>query len=179
MYDEIFYSDLSQQSQHSSQQDDNTPINMATYPRPRGTGGRMPIGDDNQRYFRHPPAPSSPAPPPPTAGLQPHLQNHSHQHRSARPGHRGAGVFHTPHGKPPQSLEKGSKDSGLSSGSSTHQEGGGAQDHTFKGHHRRMGSQGSQGSHPSVAQWVEQCSNERCRIEGNYEVEVSSMGMSA
>ncbi len=188
VYDEIFYSDLSQQSQHSSQQDENTPLNMSTFPRPRGTGGRMAaVGtmDDSQRYYRQPHALSSPAPPPPTGG-QPHPQhNHHHHHHhcsGAKPAHRGAGpVSHHahPHSKPPQGVEKGSKDSGLSSGSSTHQEGGGAAEdrHAFlqggKSHHRRLGSQGSQGSHPGGSQWVEQCSNDRCRIEGSYEVEVS------
>ena len=190
VYDEIFYSDLSQQSQHSlSQQDENTPLNMATYPRPRGTGGRttaINTVDESQRYHRHPPplhpAPTSPAPPPPVSNVQQHQQQH--QQRSTRSLQRvGHPPHHAPH-KPPQGMEKGSKDSGLSSGSSTHQEGGGGggvadnSRHAFlqhggKSNHRRQGSQGSQGSHPGGSQWVEQCSNERCRIEGSYEFEVS------
>lgn len=151
LYDEIFYSDSRNNSQDLSQsQDENTPSNMtSTYPRPRGrTAVRL---EENQRYYNHPLPASTPATPT-TAANGGHL--------NVRPVHRAV----QRHSSGP--LEKGSKDSGLSSDGSTHQDCMEDSRHVgFTGtpepYHVRMGSQGSHCS-----------SSEHSRIEGNYEVEV-------
>lgn len=145
VYDEIFYSEnlsqnLSQQSlsQNLSQQDENTPFNMAS-----SSSSRPRVRMEDTGH--HPPPPSSSATP---RGKHAHRVLH-HQHKS------------------PQGMEKGSKDSGLSSGSSTHQDQEDRQGLQYRSRTQSQGSQSSQGSQ------LEQRSNGRCRIEGNYEVEVS------
>lgn len=155
LYDEIFYSDSRNNSQDQlSQQDENTPSNMitTTYPRHRGrTAARQ---EENQQYYNHPvPAPTPAAT---TTTATPAASNGGHL--NVRPVHRAV----QRHSSGP--LEKGSKDSGLSSVGSTHQDCCEDRHAGFTGttepYHVRMGSQGSH------------CGSEHSRIEGNYEVEV-------
>lgn len=147
VYDEIFYSDSQLSQQSLSQQDENmSGLNQTTFPRAksRGTGRH---GEEGQRYHRHPSSSTI------TTGS------------GRRPMH--SLVVHPTNPTQQGSLERGSKDSGLSSGSSTHQEHeesrhGIAWRPELQQHHGSLrGSQGSQSS-----------SNGRSNIEGSYEVEV-------
>lgn len=138
VYDEIFYSEnLSQNLSQSQSLSQNLSQQDENIPFNMASSSSKPRIRMEERQ-QHPPGPSSSVAP------------------RGKPVHR---VLH-------QGVEKGSKDSGLSSGSSTHQEQEGVP------HRSRTRSQGSQGSQGS--QWVEQRSNGRCRIEGNYEVQVRS-----
>lgn len=157
LYDEILYSD-SQLSQNLSQPDENMPLTPAyTGVRPRGRPALL--VEENQRS----PHPQSPHP------QSPHLQS-PHPRLPSSSGHRGGKPVHrVVLQQPPQGVEKGSKDSGLSSqGSSNHhnhhdnEEG-----RRPEPHHVRMGSQGSQESRGSQSS-----GSGHSRVEGNYEVEV-------
>ena len=151
LYDEIFYSDSRNNSQELSQQDENIPSNMtSTYPRPRG---RTAVGaEESQRYYNH----SVPAVTATTT-----VTNGSHL--NVRPMHRAV----QRHSSGP--LEKGSKDSGLSSDGSVHQDCCEDRHAGFTGtpepYRVRVGSQGSHSSGSEHGR-IEG------RIEGNYEVEV-------
>lgn len=147
LYDEIFYSDSQLSQQSLSQQDDSMSLNFPTYPRAKSRGGK---GDENQGYHRNPSSSSLAT----ATG------------RCTKPMHR---VVHQTNPSQQGTMERGSKDSGLSSGSSTHQE---HEENRHAGrlpepHRHRMGSQGSQESHGSQG-------SGSGMVEGNFEVEVRS-----
>lgn len=158
VYDEIFYSD-SQLSQNNSQQDENMPLNVvSSYPKPRVRA--VTTVEESQRYQNQH-----------RQGVSSNGAPVSGAHHLKQPAHR---ALH-PQVAFPQGMERGSKDSGLSSGSSTHQDSEvNISRQGFAGkresYHSYAGSQGSQGSH--VSRGSHQVSNSHCRIEGNYEVEV-------
>lgn len=161
VYDEI-YSDRQLGQNHL---DENTPINSDStmssgFPLPKTKTGKVPPIDQNQRS--HAPKLLQPLSPLPVRAV-----------------HRDKPLL-CKTSKYPRALEGGSKDSGLSSGSSTHQEN---EDphlgrHMFapsspvgdspRHHFHRTGSGSSVGP---ISQ--RPTSNSHCHIEGEYEVEVS------
>ncbi len=170
VYDEILYTDCSQglsqgQSQGHSQgfsQDEGLPggVMSSNHLLPKSKLGKSSSDDKNQRLR-----------------MQQQLSSSSLQLQYGRDR-----VAMSKQGKVPR--ERGSKDSGLSSGSSGHQDDLDPSPgrHTFVGaphgmentkHHRisRTGSGGSGSYQPE-----QQVSNMHCRVEGDSEVEVSVVG---